>query len=136
MKRGYTIDTWDFQIDDATTRLFARWGTLLIDPVRSQFGVMFGDNTGYAASCGYLAEMLERAGRPREAARFRARGKDVRERLDRVAWLGTHFRHWVPEDETIVRDLGVNEKEQVSLSNTYSLNRGISHEQAAAILRT
>ena len=136
VKRGYTIDTWDFQIDDATTRIFPRWGTLLVDPDRSKFGVMFGDNTGYAASCGYLAEMLERAGRPAEAVRFRQRGKDVRARLDRLAWLGTHFRHWVPEDETVVRDVGVNEKEQVSLSNTYSLNRGIAHEQAAAILRT
>ncbi len=136
VKRGYTIDTWDFQVDDATTRIFPRWGTLLVDPDRSKFGVMFGDNTGYAASCSYLAEMLERAGRPREAARFRERAKDVRQRLDRVAWLGTHFRHWVPEDETVVRDLGVNEREQVSLSNTYSLNRGIRQEQAAAILRT
>ncbi len=136
VKRGYTIDTWDFQVDDPWTRIFPRWGTLLIDPDRTKFGVMFGDNTGYASSCGYLAEMLERAGRPREAARFRQREKDVRARLDRLSWVGTHFRHWVPEDETIVRDLGVDEGAQVSLSNTYSLNRGIAHEQAAAILRT
>jgi hypothetical protein len=136
VKRGYTIDTWDFQIDDATTRIFPRWGTLLVDPDRSKFGVMFGDNTGYAASCGYLAEMLERAGRPRDAARFRERERLVRERLDRLAWLGTHFRHWVPEDDTVVRDVGVDEREQVSLSNTYSLNRGIAHPQAVAILRT
>ncbi|HEX9189324.1 MAG TPA: hypothetical protein VGB87_19760, partial [Vicinamibacteria bacterium] len=136
VKRGYTIDTWDFQVEDATTRIFPRWGTLLIDPDRSQFGVMFGDNTGYAASCGYLAEMLERAGRPGDALRFRQRERDVRERLDRVSWLGTHFRHWVPENEGVARDLGVDERAQVSLSNTYSLNRGISHEQAAAIVRT
>jgi hypothetical protein len=136
VKRGYTIDTWDFQIDDATTRIFPRWGTLLVDPDRSKFGVMFGDNTGYAASCGYLAGMLERAGRSRDAARFRERERDVRERLDRLAWLGTHFRHWVPEDATVVRDVGVNEREQVSLSNTYSLNRGIAHSQAVGIVRT
>jgi hypothetical protein len=136
VKRGYTIDTWDFQVDDAWTRLFPRWGTLLIDPDRTKFGVMFGDNTGYAASCGYLAEMLERARRAEEAARFRQREKEVRERLDRVSWEGTHYRHWVPEEDTIVRDLGVDERRQVSLSNTYSLNRGISHEQAAAILGT
>jgi hypothetical protein len=132
VKRGYTIDTWDFQIDDATTRIFPRWGTLLVDPDRSKFGVMFGDNTGYAASSGYLAEMLERGGRPRDAARFREREKDVRERLDRVAWLGTHFRHWVPEDETVVRAVGVNEREQVSLSNTYSLNQWPSRARSTA----
>ena len=136
VKRGYTIDTWDFQVDDATTSLFPRWGTLLVDPERSKFGVMFGDNTGYAAACGYLAEMLERAGRAGEAVRFRERERQVRERLDRVSWLGTHFRHWLPEDEAVVRDLGVDERAQVSLSNTYSLNRGITHEQAAAIVRT
>lgn len=136
VKRGYTIDTWDFQIDDATTRLFPRWGTLLIDPARSKFGVMFGDNTGYAAACGYLAEMLARAGRGAEAGRWRERERDVRARLDRVSWLGTHFRHWVPEEPAVPRDVGVDERSQVSLSNTYSLNRGISREQAAAILRT
>jgi hypothetical protein len=136
VKRGYTIDTWDFQIDDEWTRLFPRWGTLLIDPDRSKFGVMFGDNTGYAASCGYLAEMLERTGRREEARRFREREKDVRARLDQVAWLGTHFRHWVPEDTAIRRDVGVDEASQVSLSNAYSINRGITHEQAAAIIRT
>lgn len=136
VKRGYTIDTWDFQIDDPTTALFKRWSTLLIDPERSRFGVMFGDNTGYAASCGYLAEMLERVGRIEEAARFRQRASEVRVRLDETAWLGSHFRHWVPEDEGVVRDVGVDEKAQVSLSNIYSLNRGISQQQAAAIIRT
>jgi hypothetical protein len=137
VKRGYTIDTWDFQIEDeTTTSLFRRWGTLLIDPARSKFGVMFGDDTGYAAACGHLAEMLERSGRREDAARFRARERDVRARLDALAWVGTHFRHWVPEDPSVARDVGVDERAQVSLSNTYALNRGISHEQAAAIVRT
>jgi hypothetical protein len=136
VKRGYTIDTWDYQIDDAWTRLFPRWGTLLIDPDRTKFGVMFGDNTGYAASCGYLAEMLARAGRPEDARRFREREARIRKRLDAVSWAGTHFRHWVPEDPSIVRDGGVDESAQVSLSNSYSLNRGITQEQADAIIRT
>jgi hypothetical protein len=136
VKRGYTIDTWDYQIDDPWTRLFPRWSTLLIDPERTKFGIMFGDDTGYAASCGYLAEMLERVGRSDDAHAFRDREREIRKRLDDVAWLGTHFRHWVPEDPTIARDGGVDEKAQVSLSNAYSLNRGISHEQAAAIVRT
>jgi hypothetical protein len=136
LKRVYTIDTWDFQIDDEWTNLFPRWSTLLLDPELSKFGVMFGDNTGYAASCSYLAEMLERAGRSEDAARFREREKEVRSRLDDVAWLGAHFRHWVPEDMSIVRDVGVDEKAQVSLSNTYSVNRGITRQQAAAIIRT
>ena len=90
VKRGYTIDTWDFQVDDATTTsIFPRWGTLLVDPDRSKFGVMFGDNTGYAAACGYLAEMLERAGRPQDAARFREQGEG-RSRAARPPELAGH----------------------------------------------
>jgi hypothetical protein len=137
VKRGYTIDTWDFAVEDPTTRgLFSRWPTLLVDPVRTKFGVMFGDNTGYAASCGYLAEMLGRCGRKEEAERFRLRGEDVRKRLDAVSWNGAFFRHRVEEDPAVIHDLGVDEASQVSLSNAYSLNRGIRHDQAAAIIRT
>ena len=127
VKRGYTIDTWDFQVDDEWTRIFPRWGTLLVDPDRSKFGVMFGDNTGYAASCGYLAEMLERAGRPRRRRAASASGRRTSARAS-TAWPGPAPTSATgsPEDETIVRDLGVDERAQVSLSNTYSLNRGIS----------
>jgi hypothetical protein len=137
VKRGYTIDTWDFAVDDPTTRgLFPRWHTLLVDPARTKFGVMFGDNTGFAASCGYLAEMLGRCGRTAEAERFRILGQDVRDRLDRVAWNGAFFRHRVEEDPSVTHDLGVDESAQVSLSNAYSLNRGIRPDQAEAIVRT
>jgi len=137
VKRGYTIDTWDFAVDDPTTQgLFPRWHTLLVDPKRTKFGVMFGDNTGYAASCGYLAEMLGRCGRKEEAERFRKRGEEVRNRLDAIAWNGEFFRHRVEEDPAVTHDLGVDEASQVSLSNAYSLNRGIRHDQAAAIIRT
>ena len=137
VKRGYTIDTWDFAVDDPSTQgLFPRWHTLLVDPDRTKFGVMFGDNTGYAASCGYLAEMLGRSGRKEDAERFRLRGEDVRRRLDAIAWNGAFFRHRVEEDPALKHDLGVNEASQVSLSNAYSLNRGIRSDQAVAIIRT
>ena len=31
---------------------------MVIRPGHTRFGVMFGDNTGYMAACGYLADML------------------------------------------------------------------------------
>ncbi|MFW5830249.1 MAG: hypothetical protein ACOCXA_08305, partial [Planctomycetota bacterium] len=42
----------------------------------------------------------------------------------------------VSEDPSYTRDFGVDESSQVSLSNAYALNRGIRHEQAAAIITT
>jgi hypothetical protein len=133
LKRGYTIDTWDFQ--DADDSVVAG-DPMRVDLERTRFGVMFGDNTGYIASCRYLAEMLEHAGRNDAAARFRERAAQMQQRLDEVSWDGSFFIHHVPEQYGLIRDLGVDEDGQVSLSNAYSLNRGISHEQATAIIRT
>ncbi len=132
LKRGFTIDTWDFQAaEDA--RITGH--TMVIDKELTRFGVMHGDNTGFAAGCDYLAEMLGHAGRTDEARRIAGLAADIRRRLDELAWNGRFFTHHVPEDPDVVRDLGVNQDEQISLSNAYALNRGISHEQAVAIIR-
>ncbi|MEI6167981.1 MAG: hypothetical protein WCS52_12385 [bacterium] len=133
LKRGYTIDTWDFQTEED---LAISGHNMLIDPEKTRFGIMHGDNTGYAAGCRYLAEMLEHAGRNAEARQWRRTGDAIRQRLDRVAWNGRFYRHHVPEDPRVKRDLGVDESKQISLSNTYALNRGIPHAQCVEILRT
>ena len=132
IKRGYTIDTWDFvpkedQINGQNQ---------VVDLTHTRYGIMFGDNTGLIAGCRYLAEMLEHVGRKSEAAEQQRLADELQQRLDALAWNGRFYRHHVPEDPTIVRDLGVDEATQVSLSNSYSLNRGIKHEQAVAILKT
>jgi len=137
LKRGHTIDTWDFQSDTDCLSDFAGWpDPMAIHPEKTRFGVMFGDNTGYAVGCDYLAEMLQVAGREEEARFYRQRGADIRKRLDDLCWNGRFFTHHVPEDPWVVRDVGVDEATQISLSNAYSLNRGIRPEQAAAILQT
>ncbi|MDW8105687.1 MAG: hypothetical protein RMK92_11795, partial [Armatimonadota bacterium] len=133
LKRAYTIDTWDFQ---STFDAFDEGRGLLISADKTRFGIMFGDNTGYAMSCERLAQMLEHVGRSAEAQRYRERAQQIRQRLNTVAWRGDYFQHHVPEDSSYVRDFGVREEEQISLSNAYSLNRNISHEQAVRILRT
>jgi hypothetical protein len=139
LKRGHTIDTWDFQ-DDEDAEISAG-PDHPVDPmvVRlpfTRFGIMHGDNTGMYASCRYLAEMLEYAGRSQEAERVRQTGEGIKQRLDSLCWNGRFYTHHVPEDPALVRYLGVDESQQVSLSNAYSLNRGIQPEQAAAIIRT
>ena len=143
LKRGYTIDTWDFQ-NDEDSRLSAEGDptiscfgdAMVIRLGHTRFGVFYGDNTGYVASCGYLAAMLDHVGRFEDAERFRQRAREIKGRLDALAWNGRFFTHHVPEDPTIVRDLGVDEKSQVSLSNAYSLNRGLTHEQCVGIIKT
>ncbi|MCX7799570.1 MAG: hypothetical protein N2109_04430 [Fimbriimonadales bacterium] len=132
-KRGYTIDTWDFQSDVDSK---VEGDPMRIRPGTTRFGAMFGDATGYAMGCRMLAEMLDRAGRKAEAEDHRRLASEVLQRLDQVAWLGTHYRHHVPEDPSVVRDFGVDEASQVSLSNAYSINRGIPREHCRAIVNT
>ena len=139
LKRGYTIDTWDFQNDedaDISTGPDHYADPMVVKLPYTRFGIMFGDNTGMAAGCNYLAEMLAFSGRNQEAEQIRETGEKIRERLDQVAWNGRFFKHHVPEDPEIQRDLGVDENSQVSLSNAYSINRNIKPQQAEAIIRT
>lgn len=134
LKRGYTIDTWDFQHKEDIERS----GTAMrVDLKKTIFGVMFGDTTGMVASSRYLAEMLKVAGREDEAPEFEKLADVMKERLDALAWNGRFYTHHVSEQPDVVRDVGgTDEKEQVCQSNAYSLNRGLTHEQCQAIIQT
>ena len=136
LKKGYAIDSWDFQVKDEHSVKFALGSEAQIDAERTKFGVFFGDNTGYMLACSQLAEMLQAAGRVEEAASFRQRRDDIHQRLTDLCWNGRFFTHHVEEDISIQRDLGVDESAQIAMSNAYSLNRCISHAQSVAIIRT
>lgn len=134
LKRPYTIDSWDFQVDDKYLVKQGLSPLMTLDPKQTKFGVFFGDNTGYIYACQRLATMLAHAGRQADAARYVQRAQELAERLRKVSWNGGFFRHFREEDESVVRELGVDEASQLAQANMYSLNRGIPHDQAAAIV--
>jgi hypothetical protein len=134
LKRPYTVDSWDFQVNDDYTVKDTVNPTMTFNPEKTKFGVFFGDNTGYMQACERLAEMLERAGRGGDADRFRKRAREIANRLTEVSWNGRFFRHFLDEDPSVKRDLGVDEATQIAQGNAYSLNRPIAHKQAAAII--
>jgi hypothetical protein len=134
IKRGLTIDTWDFLCDSEAALVGG--DIMVVDLEKTHFGVFFGDNTGLIAGCRNLAEMLDRAERPRDAAEMRKLAADLEGRLNRISWNGSFFTHWVPEDPAFHPDLGVDMATQVSLSNAYSLNRGITQNQARGIIQS
>lgn len=136
IKRAYTIDMWDFQATDKYLPDQVVSPSMIIDPDKTKFGVFYGDNTGYAYACRCLSEMLELAGRPKDAAEYRERGEHVLDRTNLLLWNGHFYTHRIEEDPSVVRDFGVNEKTQVTLSNAYSINREIGHAKSAQIIRT
>jgi len=134
LKRGYTIDTWDFMHDDDTA---LTPGDNVVDLEKTTFGIMHGDNTGMAASCRYLAEMLRAAGRSNEAPEYDSLADDLLTRLEKTAWTGNFYKHHISEDPSFKRDVGdTDEDAQISLSNAYSLNRGIGADKCKAIIET
>ena len=134
LKRGYTIDTWDFQ----HTEDIARSGSSMkVDPDKTIFGVMFGDNTGMAVSCKYLAEMLRVAGREKDADKTQALADEIKQRCDELSWNGDFYTHHVSEDPSVQRDCGdTDESRQLMQSNAYSLNRRIGHEKCVNIIKS
>lgn len=136
LKRVYTIDSWDFAVEDEYTPDIGITNSMIIDPVKSKFGVFFGDNTGYIAACYQLVEMLENSGDTITATKYKTRGDEVKERLNKLAWNGNFFTHFIDEDSTVHRKLGVDEKSQIAQSNAYSINRDISGAQSKAIIET
>ena len=134
IKRGLTIDTWDFLCDSEAALVGG--DIMAIDLKKTHFGIFFGDNTGLIAGCRYLAEMLDHAERGQDAQQMRKLADELEERLNRIAWNGRFYTHWVAEDPDFHPDLGVDMSSQVSLSNAYSLNRGIAQQQARAIIQS
>lgn len=134
VKRGYTIDTWDFQseyhIADTGKDI------MVIDKDKTKFGIMFGDNTGLIASLQFLAKMLNAVNRNEEAKNAIILATDLQTKLNSLSWNGNFFTHHVPEDTTYKPDFGVDTDTQISLSNAYSLNRGISHDKAVKIIES
>jgi hypothetical protein len=134
LKRGYTIDTWDFQPEQDADHLGDKLSRMTIDGRKTRFGVFHGDNTGMAASLSYLAEMLEHASREEEARRVRQLGAELKIRLDALSWNGAFYTHHVPDDPSVLRDLGAPEHERFSMSNAYAINRGLPQEQCERII--
>ena len=133
MHRGFTIDTWDYVSDDQQ-----RFGgsVFMVYLGKSEFGVFHGDNTNLIAQCRNLAEMLKVAGRAQDAPEFEKLAEDVEKRLNDLAWNGNFYTHWIAENPNYRPDVGVDMSSQVSLSNAYALNRGISHDKCVSVIKT
>ena len=134
LKRGYTIDIWDFQSIEDAERAGGDIMRVYLD--KTKFNIMYGDNVRLAQSCLYLSEMLQAAGRADEAKRIEKLGRGLKRRIDELSWNGRFYTHQVPIDP-VLRDFGdTDTSEQVTLSNAWALNHGVTHDQAVAIIQT
>jgi hypothetical protein len=137
VRRPYTIDMWDFQYGPSTQNPVTglpsprHW----IDE-QTIWGIFHGDNTGLAYAMRLLAEMERHLGNDAEADAIDEQRHALTQRIREVSWNGRFFTHFVPlEGELDVP--GLDTDEQISLSNTYALNREIlDRHEARRIIDT
>lgn len=128
VKRAFTIDTWDFAYTGGK------------EPATGQirdnepFCIMHGDNTGFAQACNMLAALYEECNQVEKAEYWREVSSKVIENLNKHCWNGKFYTHQVHIDPVEVK--GVDESRQLSLSNTYGMNRGVvDHQRCVSIIR-
>ncbi len=129
VKRPYTIDTWDF----AYTAGSHDWLQFQIDN-NTFWGIMHGDNSGYYEAFRIMQRLHSLFGDQKAVQLWEDRAETLRGNLNRACWNGRFYTHFVKL--TPVNIPGVDETQQLSLSNAMDINRGAAdHAQAVSILR-
>ncbi|MBF8247284.1 MAG: hypothetical protein HW374_84 [Bacteroidetes bacterium] len=128
VKRGFSIDTWDFDY----TAGRHHWLNFQIND-HTFWGIMHGDNSGYYESFVQMSKFYEHLKNRKRAKYWRSFADAFRRRANKLCFNGrfyAHHVHLVP-----VKIEGVDEREQLSLSNPMDINRGMpTHEMAVAII--
>ncbi len=143
VKRAYTIDTWDF----AYTAGKYHWLQFQIDE-NTFWGISHGDNSGYYEALNIMTLLYDYFETPSplpgiregsgegtlKAQVTRNKAQVLRNKANEVCWNGRFYTHFVKITPVVIE--GVDEAEQLSLSNPMAINRGLaSHEQAVSIIR-
>jgi len=129
VKRGLTIDTWDF---DYTAGRHSWLNFQITD--QTFWGIMHGDSSGYYEAFMNMRKFYRHLHNDERADYWRRFAEAYRRRANKVSFNGRFYTHHVP---LVPRKIeGVDESEQLSLSNPKDINRGMAtHEMAVSIIR-
>lgn len=141
VKRGYTLDTWDFMQLPTSREEYTRnggnvqKGIFNIDE-QTPMGIMHGDNSGMYAASKQLAEMFAIVGDKTASKKWSSEADGFRQRTNTLAWNGKFYAHFI-EDDPMPSYLKMDQKNTLSLSNPYDVNRGLpTEEMAQSIIKT
>ena len=115
VKRGYTIDTWDFTYEPASV-------TNRTLTAATPQAIMHGDNSGVYQAMAQLAWLNGRLGHTAKAAAWRAPADALKAAMYKHLWNGRFFFHQLPLN---VPPVDAHERERLSLSAAYDMNRGL-----------
>jgi hypothetical protein len=124
VKRAFTIDTWDF---DYTAGREPWLNFKITDD--TFWGIAHGDNSGLYQAAQVLSTLYEHFGYEDKSVHWSTFADGLRRRANELLFNGRFYRHFhklVP-----VTIDGVDEDEQLSLSNPMAINRGLATPQIA-----
>jgi hypothetical protein len=141
LKRGYTLDTWDFLQLPVSRDEYTRnggnvqKGIFNIDE-NTPMGIMHGDNSGMYAACNQLSSMFIAVGDRVAAEKWKQEGAGIQKRTNALCWNGKFYAHFV-EDDPQPPYLKMDQKNTLSLSNPYDINRGLpNRSMSQSIIKT
>jgi hypothetical protein len=141
LKRGYTLDTWDFMQLPTARQEYSKQGKdvqkgIFDIDATTPMGIMHGDNSGMYAACKQLAAMFAAAGNTPRATVWEHQAEIFRVRTNALCWNGRYYAHFVPDDP-MPSYLKIDQQNTLSLSNPYDINRGLpTHQMAVSIIDT
>lgn len=130
--RAMCMDSWDF-----INPLYCHGDHRGNHPDNPQF-LFHGDNSGLYSHYWRLADMQAFLGNTPRADELRAEGEALRLRANHHLFFGNVYGHMIPETlppDDVYAAVG-DERQRMSLSTGYTLNRGLpTHEMAVRVLR-
>lgn len=141
VKRGYTLDTWDFMQLPSSREEYTKNGGNVQKGIfdideNTPMGIMHGDNSGMYSACLKLAQLFSIAGEQKSSEEWRKKAEHFRERTNSVCWNGKFYAHFI-EDDPQPQYLKMDQKNTLSLSNPYDVNRGLpTEDMSQSIIKT
>lgn len=141
LKRGYTLDTWDFMQLPTNREEYTKNGGNVQKGIfdidaNTPMGIMHGDNSGMYAACSQLAMLYAALGEADASRQWNEKARNFKTRTNKLCWNGKFYAHFVPDDPPPPY-LTMDQRNTLSLSNPYDINRGLPTESMAqSIIRT
>jgi len=134
VKRGYTMDSWDF----TNPRLYPGRDHRHLPGPGEPFFLYHGDNSGCYSAMTRMSEMCAALGLPAEAGEWRGRAEALRARANALLWHEPCYAAMVPEEPLGKEYAALVEadRRRLSLGVGYTINRGLpDHGMAVQLLR-
>ncbi len=127
VKRGFTIDTWDFQWGSGSNTINEK----------TKFGLLVTDNSGFYYASTMLSQLYDYFSDKNAAMKWRELADTVRKNSNKYLWddISGYYKSFVHIDNP-VPNVTVDETQILTLGNVISMNRGAftSHDQAVRII--